>query len=158
MIGLWHRLAWTWVVFGLLHGAFLVTDTLTARRRDTFFKAHPGWNRAANIVGPIFTYHLVALAMVFVLADSVDQGWSVIAHAWQRPEGLREIVPGADNHDALYGLVGMVLWWLFEYVRTTSTGKRLAEKTWARWALYYMALALILRYGHNAANFIYYKF
>lgn len=155
LVGIWHKLSWTFVVFGLLHGIFLVVDTMTARSRGKFFSRHAGWDRAANLAGPVLTYHLVALGMVFVLAESVGQGLGVIAHL---------VAPAAPffgvlaQRETMYGLVGLALWILFEAVRRRSPAALAAAPVWARWAFYYAVIGMIVKYGHNAENFIYYKF
>lgn len=141
IIGIWHQVAWTFVVFGLLHGAFLVVDTLTSRARANFFSEHPGWDRAANLVGPVFTYHLVALAMVFVLAESVAQGWGVLTHLFARPAyhfGITEPEPK-------FGLVALAAWCAYEIAAYRGVPK--LEKplpVFVRWAVYYSVIWAIV--------------
>ncbi len=162
LIGIWHRVSWTFVVFGLLHGIFLVVDVLTTRSRAKFFRTHLGWDRAANLIGPIFTYHLVALAMVFVLAESLTQAWGVLTHLFARPAPyfglLRVSVFHGPSKETYAGLLGLALWIVFVVAERRGWLKMFAERVYARWLLYYAVIWMIVKYGHNAENFIYYKF
>jgi alginate O-acetyltransferase complex protein AlgI len=154
VIGVWHRVSWTFVVFGLLHGIFLVVDTLTSRSRSRFFSEHPTWDRAADLVGPVFTYHLVALAMVFVLAESVPQALAVLTHLGARPADRFGLV----EHETMYGLAGLGAWIVFEVLSARTSARPLVTPVWVRWPFYYFVIWTIVKYGHNAENFIYYKF
>jgi alginate O-acetyltransferase complex protein AlgI len=156
LIGLWHNLSWTFAVFGLLHGFFLTIDALTARTRAGFFKLHAKWDQAANWIGPVFTFHLVALGMVFVRAQSLPQAWDVLSRVMTIGPNFWEAF---QNRETGYGLFGFALWTIFEFGRRrkwltpfTST------PTWTRWAFYYAVILLVVKYGHNAEGFIYFKF
>lgn len=65
--GLWHGASWTFVVWGLYHGMFLMIESLLPRRKKA----------------PVFLGHLYALLVVtvgFVLfrADTLSQGLAII--------------------------------------------------------------------------------
>lgn len=65
--GLWHGASWTFVVWGLYHGMFLMMESLLPRRKKA----------------PVFLGHLYALLVVtvgFVLfrADTLSQGLAII--------------------------------------------------------------------------------
>ena len=156
LIGLWHNLSWTFAVFGLMHGVFLTADALTARPRAKFFKSHAQWDEAATWIGPLFTFHLVALSMVFVRAESLPQAIGVLsriliipAHFWA----------ALENRQTIYALCGFALWRILEFGQRRNWWMPLAAApTWTRWALYYAVIALVVKFGHNAEGFIYFKF
>jgi len=156
LIGLWHSLSWTFFVFGVLHGFFLIVDALTSKRRSKFFKTHTGWDRAATWVGPVFTFHLVALAMVFVRAASLGQAWDVLS----RLRLLRIEDTGIGENETLYALAGLTLWFLawVSLKLKQRTWSTFTVPAWGRWAFYYAVIAVIVKYGHNAEGFIYFKF
>ncbi len=155
LIGLWHNLSWALAVFGLLHGFFLTIDALTARTRAKFFKSHSQWDRAATWIGPVFTFHLVALGAVFVRAQSLPQAMDVLSrvltvgpHFWA----------AFQSRETICGLCGFGLWALFEFGRRRYWLPLTAAPTWTRWAFYYAVIAIVVKYGHNAEGFIYFKF
>lgn len=69
-IGLWHGLAWTFLIFGLIHGCFMTVSVLTLKRRNLFFQHRPALDRVRKFVGPLATFHLVAFALIFFRAQS----------------------------------------------------------------------------------------
>jgi D-alanyl-lipoteichoic acid acyltransferase DltB (MBOAT superfamily) len=83
--GLWHGAAWTFVVWGGLHGAYLVAERAWASRRSRTGAAVPGSavadvpvaERPLTVFGPlprplalVVTFSLVCLAWVFFRSDS----------------------------------------------------------------------------------------
>lgn len=155
LIGLWHSLTWTFLVSGVVHGIYLTVDALTLKRRSKFFKTHPGWGRAAGWMGTLLTFHLVAFALVFVRAESLAQSWNVYS---------RLAAPGFSLHllfesrETIYALAGLALWGVFELAQHVRWPSFAEAPVWGRWAFYYSVIAIIIRYGHNAKGFIYFKF
>jgi alginate O-acetyltransferase complex protein AlgI len=65
--GLWHGAAWTFVVWGLLHGAGLAVERLLSERNQV----DPAPETQAGLVARrILTFHLVCLGWVFFRAES----------------------------------------------------------------------------------------
>ncbi|MCP5559313.1 MAG: MBOAT family protein [Verrucomicrobiaceae bacterium] len=65
--GLWHGAAWTYIIWGGIHGLWLVLDRFF-RRPNT--PSLPAWRNALSI---FITFHLVCLAWLFFRADSASQ-------------------------------------------------------------------------------------
>ena len=71
--GLWHGAAWTFVLWGGLHGALLAIERLA----DLFGRAHlPTLPRPLAMA---ITLHLVALGWIFFRAPNVSRAFDVIA-------------------------------------------------------------------------------
>jgi alginate O-acetyltransferase complex protein AlgI len=85
--GLWHGAAWTFVVWGGLHGAALVAERV---RRDRFGEpelATP-WKRWR---ARILTFHFVCFAWIFFRSDSFGAAWDMIeglVTGWGEPSPL----------------------------------------------------------------------
>ena len=87
--GLWHGAGWTFVIWGGLHGLYLVANhawrALAPRRVDTW------WSLAA---GRLTTFIFVALAWVFFRAESMEgaramfTGMVSFTHAWESAETI----------------------------------------------------------------------
>ncbi|HTR36595.1 MAG TPA: MBOAT family O-acyltransferase [Bryobacteraceae bacterium] len=154
LIGLWHSVSWTFAVFGLLHGVFLVVDALSAKTRSRFFKTHPQWDRAANCFGPVLTFHLAALAMVFVRAATMPEAFDFLSRL--NAPGFQ--ASGILEQDTLRGLVGLAVWFLWSAIEKWQWTIPARVPVWGRWAFYYLVIASIVHYGHNAEGFIYFKF
>jgi hypothetical protein len=64
-----------------------------------------------------------------------------------------------QNRDTIYGLGGFALWAIFEFGRRRNwLAPFSSTPTWTRWAFYYAVILLVVKYGHNAEGFIYFKF
>jgi alginate O-acetyltransferase complex protein AlgI len=70
--GLWHGAAWTFVVWGGIHGAFLVAERRLRVRRPP---ARTGVDRA---LARLLTFHVVCLAWIFFRADSVATAFTLL--------------------------------------------------------------------------------
>lgn len=74
--GLWHGAAWTFVVWGALHGTYLAFERMNGWERKD-----PRRPLARSQVGEILiTFHLVCLSWVFFRADSLRQA---VDYLWQ---------------------------------------------------------------------------
>ena len=88
--GLWHGAAWTYVIWGALHGIYQIVGNLTVKRRNSLISkiglspAHPAviWGRR------VITFLLVDFAWLFFRANSIGEagillkklftgGWSI---------------------------------------------------------------------------------
>lgn len=69
--GLWHGASWTFVVWGALHGAFLVVERLVRGR-------FPLGRFLGAAVGQLLTFLLVCFAWVFFRARSFADAWSIV--------------------------------------------------------------------------------
>ncbi|MDF9392313.1 MULTISPECIES: MBOAT family O-acyltransferase [Methylococcus] len=76
--GLWHGANWTFVVWGGLHGLFLVVNHVWhgLRRRFGFTPGEP--TGAARIAGVLVTFFCVVIAWIMFRADSLASGLVII--------------------------------------------------------------------------------
>ena len=72
--GLWHGAAWTFVVWGGLHGVALAGERWRNERRGA---PRPETTRS-RWVGRILTFHFVCFAWIFFRSDSFDAAWDMI--------------------------------------------------------------------------------
>lgn len=79
--GLWHGASWTFVVWGLLHGAYQVIGIATKSIRDELWKKLAVRTDAFSwILGKvIITFVLVNLAWVFFRASTLEQAFEILA-------------------------------------------------------------------------------
>ena len=153
--GLWHGAAWTFVVWGLLHGFYLVA------RGDLqgFFFGNKAWtdSLAVKILLGLVTYAAVCLAWVFFRASDFTVATRL----------LRGMMGGHANGDAILATremlqIGIVTFfmilahWSLRDISIEQAVERLPR--WivtAVWAV--MACAIILNQGNSNA-FIYFQF
>lgn len=78
--GLWHGAAWTFVIWGALHGVYQVIGTLTVKKRNALIEriglstAHPAvvWTRR------VITFILVDFAWLFFRANSISDAFTLL--------------------------------------------------------------------------------
>jgi alginate O-acetyltransferase complex protein AlgI len=148
-IGLWHGIRWTYAVFGLVHAAYLSIDALTARVRKRYYKAHPLGRRLTDWVGPVVTFHLIALAFIFFRAGTVADACYMLGHL-----RMRIGTPSADFLSLLANqgrviLVGLGAYFVSEiadYLRRHGReGRAIATMPlWRRWIVYYCTTVAVV--------------
>jgi len=73
--GLWHGAAWTFVVWGGIHGVGLAAERWW-RERPGYVRQRPTtWQTWRN---RLLTFHVVCLAWIFFRADSFDLAWQLL--------------------------------------------------------------------------------
>ena len=86
--GLWHGAAWTFVIWGGLHGSALVSEHWRRDRRGPVERVETRWTTwRARII----TFHFVCFAWIFFRADSFAAAWDMIAGlftGWGEPSPL----------------------------------------------------------------------
>lgn len=78
--GVWHGAAWTFVAWGVLHGAYLVCSAWSARARESLSRAI-GLYRVPRLrrgIGVAWTFSLVSFAWIFFRAESLPAAWHMI--------------------------------------------------------------------------------
>src|SRR5512133_3857717 len=81
--GIWHGASWTYVVWGALHGFYMVAGLMTGGLRGRAWAAlglarFPVLTRVLSAAG---TFSLVTFAWVFFRADDVAQAWDIVTRA-----------------------------------------------------------------------------
>ena len=88
--GLWHGAAWTFVIWGALHGFYQIVGNLTASPRARLIKklGLSESSLAVRIVRTINTFILVSFAWIFFRANSLSDAFSLIGKlfsSWSTP-------------------------------------------------------------------------
>lgn len=167
LCGLWHGAAWTYVLWGGMHGLFLVVGRLTRASREKAAEVLgltrlPRLRAALQVVG---TNGLLGLTCVMFRADSVQtaleiyrglfSGWGGLLQPW------RLLSPGLGFKVASVGILGVILMELAHVLnRTRSLNGGLSEQpAWFRWGAYYALVgALLFFHAPNGDQFIYFQF
>jgi D-alanyl-lipoteichoic acid acyltransferase DltB (MBOAT superfamily) len=70
--GLWHGAAWTFVLWGCLHGVGLAIERVASGDRE------PAPSRWGQVARTVFTFHVVCLGWVLFRAASVRDAWTLL--------------------------------------------------------------------------------
>jgi len=88
VIGLWHGAAWTYVIFGAMHGTYLATNEFWRRRYRKQRKKAGGVSAGMTGVYRAITLFAIVLANVMFRAESV----AAALHIWSGMLSLDQIV------------------------------------------------------------------
>jgi alginate O-acetyltransferase complex protein AlgI len=151
--GLWHGASWTFVVWGGLHGAYLIGERLAGR----VLPAGP-WRESAGarLAGVIITFALVCLAWVFFRATSFSQAFAIVESMVGIGDSPR--VLGFVDYELVPIVTAAILG--FHWMMRERPIEDLVDRT--PWlvrsvALGTMIVAIILMQGKDRA-FIYFQF
>jgi D-alanyl-lipoteichoic acid acyltransferase DltB (MBOAT superfamily) len=160
--GLWHGAAWTFVVWGALHGIYLCINHAWHNYGP---KVSPRFARPANFAGLILTFLAVVVAWVFFRADSMTSALSVLS----KMADPRNIALGrAEILQIAFVLAYAALAWFAPNSQTImgydhanrKVGENLAA--WKMRPLFLYASAAVLAFGilgiQQHSEFIYFRF
>jgi alginate O-acetyltransferase complex protein AlgI len=169
--GLWHGASWTFVLWGVLHGTYLVVESLTQPLRATLAQrlGLATWPRLRYALGLATTLALVAYAWIFFRANSLADAFYIGTHLFQGWGQLtpREVVVTIGRFfqtvptevAVTAAAVGVLL------VVDLCLERPLLAMRWrqapapVRWAGYFALLLAILLGGvFNNSQFIYFQF
>jgi alginate O-acetyltransferase complex protein AlgI len=168
--GLWHGANWTFLVWGALHGFYLVFGEITSEQRQKLYDS-TGLNRNPALKSALqlaSTFTLVCLAWVFFRANTVSEGWYIITHIptaiteplWVLQNDIIQlltILPASTLLIACGSATFMILAEIYVEKRGTMFPLALPEPV--RIMAYSTAIALIFLLGSfNDTEFIYFQF
>jgi D-alanyl-lipoteichoic acid acyltransferase DltB (MBOAT superfamily) len=163
--GLWHGADWTYVIWGGLHGSYLilalVCAPLTLRLSRLFgLETRPRLKRAVNI---FITVQLVSFAWIFFRADSIHEANLLVHRLFQTPvslSDLRQLM--ADLPRSMLDLT-VLLCAAFVFIDPVYDAwvkrERPLPRGLAGIALFAVLLTAIVLFGYfGSTSFIYFQF
>ena len=166
--GLWHGANWTFIIWGAIHGFYLVFALVTntfRQKLNTLLRLDK-----ITILPVITTFLLVAFSWIFFRANNVENAMYISTHIFS---GLPDLAKKVLNHQEVFENLGLtkmgyilsVLLIIFletvQYIQSKhSISQIFIRKPWAiRWAVYYALILSILFLGvFENRQFIYFQF
>ncbi len=175
--GLWHGANWTYVVWGTLHGFYLIAGRATEglRHRLARWSRISKWPRMQAMWQIATTFSLVSIGWVFFRATDVAQGWLICRKLADGSWGLiRSLVRGSISRFdtgiaplftssvelvfCLALIAGLVAIEMLQRHATFSDWFA-SRPLVIRWGAYQMAVIAIVLLGQvEARQFIYFQF
>lgn len=172
--GLWHGASWTFVVWGALHGFYMVFANLTKNLRSRLagISGLAKFPSAIKFLRICTTFILVCFAWIFFRADTFSDAKYIVTHLFSGMSGIFAALaaPGFIKEFIYFGYSGrefniaVIAIVLLEIVhliqRRGSIGEMLAAKPlWLRWTVYAAAVLVIMNFGIiEKIPFIYFQF
>ncbi len=163
--GLWHGANWTYVIWGGLHGSYLVLARVFAPLREridaaTGLARAPWLERAINV---FITFHLALLAWVFFRANSVADAFTILRRiattAWHRAD-LSQLLKELPTSSVDITLLLVLLFVLIDpWMDAVIKRERRMPHGLQGMVLFAVLLVGLLVLGHfGATSFIYFQF
>jgi len=165
--GLWHGANWTFIIWGGIHGFFLVFAAFTQGVREKIHQVI-GLERAPKLhsfVKGLVTFLLVCFAWIFFRANNVSDGLYIISHLWTGWGDVHEwgLVPfeGILKFNLMIGVASTGILLIIHFLQGEDNFSHwLSQKgmVW-RWSVYYSMILAILLFGPSKSKeFIYFQF
>jgi D-alanyl-lipoteichoic acid acyltransferase DltB (MBOAT superfamily) len=170
--GLWHGANWTFVIWGALHGFYLVFALFTKNISNTFTK-FIGLNKFPainNFLKILTTFLLVTFAWIFFRANSVSDAFYIVKHLFA---GLHPYFSSLFHHarvrlglglsysELLIGVIAIVLMEIIHVMQNKYSIRDWirSKPAYIRWSIYYAIVIMIIFFGvYENRQFIYFQF
>tara|TARA_Y100000385_G_scaffold1643_1_gene1745 strand:+ start:1005 stop:2294 length:1290 start_codon:yes stop_codon:yes gene_type:complete len=153
--GLWHGAAWNFVIWGGLHGTYLIIE-----RRLGFPKLIEKKTRIIQIISGVFTFHLVCLSWVFFRCETFDKAIEIINRIFKGNNFFNFSI----NDTNILGAIGLAtfLFILLEFFILNKSGVKKLNQTidvYKSITLQAVLIMIIVLFGvSEGRQFIYFQF
>jgi D-alanyl-lipoteichoic acid acyltransferase DltB (MBOAT superfamily) len=169
--GLWHGASWTYVIWGGLHGFYIVFALITqkARHRISALIGLDNFPKIKSAAQIFVTFILVWFAWIFFRANTLSDAIYIVTHL---TKGIPDIFNEWKSIQILvmdlfieykelilsFFFIGIII--LSEFLPFPEWHGRLMNKpAWVRMGVYYAMVILILQFGvFGEKQFIYFQF
>lgn len=162
--GLWHGTNWTFLVWGAMHGIFMVISVLLSRSSNFLALPFSLPPQVVNGLRILITFNLVCFAWIFFRANSIADAFYIIQHLFVNLEinsTLFALMP-LGWYDWLIALLGILVLEMIHWQQRKNDhlGEVLRQQpAWLRWSVYYGLVIVIFMFGKfGAGEFIYARF
>ena len=175
--GLWHGANWTFIIWGAIHGIYLVLELLLKPVKDRFFQKIKlnNENYFYRLFSALFTFSLVTFAWIFFRANSFKDAKHIITNffiatkpqyrllkAGDTESMHRFIYLGTTNMNFLIALSSITFLFIVEFLERKNNLRQSLTRSnpVIKWSCYSGIILLILYFGVFTKNiqFIYFQF
>jgi alginate O-acetyltransferase complex protein AlgI len=149
--GLWHGAAWTFMIWGGLHGTYLILEKL--QKQYVPFKITK-WN---GIFLSFLTFSCVNITWVFFRAREFDTAWNMIKSMFYMQSNSEKIL---DSFTIIKVCIVIGILFLCHWIMRNTSMKEVAQKTspWVLGVFWAILFFLIVIAQGSGEQFIYFQF
>nr|WP_294897469.1 MBOAT family O-acyltransferase [uncultured Pedobacter sp.] len=163
--GLWHGANWTFVIWGALHGFYIIFGRLTENFRQKVSKKL--FIDKIPMISPLTTFFFVGIAWVFFRADNLHIAIYILTNMFT---GFPQLCIDFIHGQPIFEYLGAAKAWpifLIFFLETVSylqkkqhlTARLLKSPLALRWSVYFIIVMVILLTGvFDDRQFIYFQF
>lgn len=149
--GIWHGAAWTFVIWGAIHGIYQIIEHYIIGRK----KFNSNW---VKLIASIILFCIVSFAWVFFRANSMEQAWLILSSLGNLN------IPLFTMFATQFYLMLIILfvWFIIELTIYKRIVKITEFKdnpfTWINLVFMSLAVFMICLLGTSGASFVYFQF
>jgi len=166
--GIWHGANWTYVIWGALHGLYLMIAIL----KDGWFERKgilvSEKNKFIQIFNVFITFQLAVFAWIFFRANSLDDAFTIIKTIGQGEYSIQSFIDSItvlaedpkNFSRTLFIMLLMVVFFMVDPIMDKIIkGRVLLSKPYIKYILYSFIIASIILFGFfGEVSFIYFQF
>jgi D-alanyl-lipoteichoic acid acyltransferase DltB (MBOAT superfamily) len=163
--GMWHGAGWTFLLWGLYQGVFIVISMNISKSRRRFEKKHKlKGNKLYEVLTMVVTFFIVTIGLILFRAESIAQAWEYVCGMLQfgtLRASYRFFTLPEIRLTTLFVVIMLVVEWLQRDKQHGFEGMDklyLLRNKYLRPIFYALLLLLVLVYGGKHASFIYFQF
>jgi len=162
LTGLWHGANYTFILWGLFHGFFLIMNHVTAKPRKRLLKRFNVLNDniLLTIVDSLATFIIIMLSWIFFRADNVEHALSYISGIFSFSAFNVPYSSGISTD--LITILLIILFFIIEWIgRKQEYAIAGMFSKWPRplrWGMYYSIILTIVWFLGEQQQFIYFQF
>lgn len=149
--GLWHGAAWTFVLWGALHGLFQVIETIVYKQRKTVAK-----KSGIKLIKIVFVFAFVTFAWIFFRIMDFSNAWLAVSKIFTNPGSL--FIDFAALSQGLLMLSLLVFYELMSEFAPAFTNRIKSKKIVSYLGTVSLILIIILFAIFDGGQFIYFQF
>ncbi|MFH1119578.1 MAG: MBOAT family O-acyltransferase [Bacteroidota bacterium] len=161
IIGIWHGANWTFVLFGLLHGAYYIPLILQGKifkkKKSLKGKLVPSLIELKNMVG---VFLMAMVGFVIFRADNISEAFSFYGKLVSLSVFSLPVI--SNKLGAIVTFLFIIALFIIEWLGKSQEyaiadiGSRFSKPV--RWGIYYMLIVTIFFFAATGKEFIYFQF
>lgn len=166
--GLWHGANWTFIIWGGLHGTYLIIGKLSSKLRSKFSKSIglADFRALENILNISCTFTIVSFTWIFFRANNMHQSFYLIKNLfydWNLNDAREALAALGQDGTSKIILAFFILCMLGVHYYQEQYGSisilLLKQNLFVRWSIYiFLILSICLFGSFDRLNFIYFNF
>ena len=157
--GMWHGAGWTFLLWGLYQGVFIVISMNLSKSKKRFEKRHHlKDNKIYEFFTMLVTFFIVCVGLILFRAESIGQAWEYVCGIFDK-----SLFSVPWIYSATYILPMPFILLVLIVLEWIGRGKECpiqlnyTRKVW-KWVVYVLFVMMIFAFGTSSESFIYFQF
>ncbi|MSP11869.1 MAG: MBOAT family protein [Chloroflexi bacterium] len=161
--GLWHGAAWTYILFGAIHGALIVANDMFQNVQKRLGKPFH-WTvppTLSKLAGIFFTFNMFVYSLIFFRSNTISDAFYYLTHLFTDLRQKPNLNLGLTSIDMVILLLAILFLETVEILQHRTSARQFVaqRRPWIRWGLYFAGVLSLILFGEYATQqFIYFQF